>query len=367
MAVSMGAEVTGFTPPPELAQHPDGTLGRFAQFILTAGREALADAGLGAAGYPGHRIGSVLGVGLGALELMQFWHRTWSAEGSQAVARLALDSIWPVSATNLLASEAGALAGAQCVVSACASSAHALGEAFEAIRSGESDAVVAGGAESGLIPLGVSMFERIGALSKRCDPPSAASRPFDRDRDGFVMGEGAAILVLEELSHAKRRGAKIYGELAGYGATCDAFHVTRPPDDGDGMRRAMAAALRSARCAPEKVEYINAHGTGTPFNDVAETQAIKSVFGAHAHELWISSNKSMTGHLLGGSGALETVATLQTLVSHVVPPTINLDNPDPECDLDYVPHVARTRPIRLALNNAFGFGGQNACLVLKAV
>jgi len=248
---------------------------------------------------------------------------------------------------------------------ACSASAHAIGDAFEIIRRGDADAMIAGGSEAAITPMGVGGFAALRALSTRNDEPQRASRPFDRDRDGFIIGEGAGILVLEELEQARRRGASIYAELVGYGMSADAFHITAPSEDGDGAVRVMAAALKDAGVAPEEVDYINAHGTSTPHNDRLETLAIKRCFGAHARTLAISSTKSMTGHLLGAAGGLEAGISVLAVHHQAVPPTINLDCPDEGCDLDYVPHKSRQMPVRYALSNSFGFGGTNAALLFK--
>jgi 3-oxoacyl-[acyl-carrier-protein] synthase II len=250
-------------------------------------------------------------------------------------------------------------------VSACATGAHAIGEAFEAILRGDADAMVCGGTEATITPLGVGGFNAMRALSTRNDAPQRASRPFDRERDGFVLAEGAGIVILEELSLARRRGASIYAELVGYGLSSDAHHITAPAPDGEGAARCMRMALRDAGLPPDSVQYVNAHGSSTPYNDLNETKALKSVFGDHARRLWISSTKSMTGHLLGAAGGVEAALTALAIRHQVAPPTINYEFPDPECDLDYVPNEARQGRIDVALSNAFGFGGTNACLVFR--
>jgi len=252
-----------------------------------------------------------------------------------------------------------------CTVSACASSAHAIGDAFRLIRYGDADVMIVGGSEAPIIPTAVAGFSSMKALSTRNDEPEKASRPFDRDRDGFVMGEGAAVLVLEEYEHAMRRGAKIYAELVGYGATADAYHITAPCVDGEGAVKCMLRALEDARLSPDEVDYINAHGTSTKLNDAVETLAIKKVFGERAYKIPVSSTKSMIGHLLGAAGAIEAVATIMTIHTGIIHPTINYENPDPECDLDYVPNEARKKEVNVAISNSFGFGGHNVCLVFK--
>ena len=273
----------------------------------------------------------------------------------------------PDMASGLVAIEYGFKGPNYTVVSACASSANAIGDALRLIRYGDADVMVVGGAEAPIIKTALAGFSSMRALSTRNDEPEKASRPFDAERDGFVMAEGAAVLILEEYEHAKRRGAKIYAELLGYGATADAYHITAPCEDGEGAIKAMRRALEDARINPEDVDYINAHGTSTKLNDVAETRAIKAVFGEHAHRLAVSSTKSMTGHLLGGAGALEALATAKAIETGVVPPTINYEHPDPECDLDYVPNEAREMEVRYALSNSFGFGGHNAVLAFGKV
>jgi 3-oxoacyl-[acyl-carrier-protein] synthase II len=252
-----------------------------------------------------------------------------------------------------------------CTVSACASSAHAIGDAFRLIRYGDADVMIVGGSEAPIIPTAVAGFSSMKALSTRNDEPEKASRPFDRDRDGFVMGEGAAVLVLEEYEHAMRRGAKIYAELVGYGTTADAYHITAPCVDGEGAVKCMLRALEDAKLSPDEVDYINAHGTSTKLNDAVETLAIKKAFGERAYKIPISSTKSMIGHLLGAAGAIEALATIMTIYTGIIHPTINYENPDPECDLDYVPNEARKKEVNVAISNSFGFGGHNVCLAFK--
>jgi 3-oxoacyl-[acyl-carrier-protein] synthase II len=358
----VGASIDAF----ELPAVPEH-VGRFSQLALAAAREAVADAGLLQATYESDRIAVILGVGVGNGEALDTVGESVRAGQLETVAPGLLEWLMPSVSTELLALECNATGPSCCIQTACASAAHALGYAFDMVRTGMVDAALVGGAEAPVAPVGLAFFERIGALSKYAGPAAGASRPFERDRTGFVMGEGAGMFVLESFRNARRRGAKIYAELAGYGATADAFHVTRPPDDGRGMCSAIMRALNVAGVTPTDVGYVNAHGTGTPFNDVAETLALKAAFGDHAKQLLVSSNKSMIGHLLGGAAAVETVATVYSLLTGIIPPTINLDVPDPACDLDYVPHVARERRVRVAVKNSFGFGGQNASLVLKAV
>jgi 3-oxoacyl-[acyl-carrier-protein] synthase II len=360
---NVGAPVVGFVSPGELwpSQRP---LTRVTQFAMSATREAIEQASLRGAGYESDRIATILGIGMGDASSVQMASAMFEADAGFSIAPNLVADMVPSAVNDLVARYVQASGPCYCVVSACASAGHAIGEAFELLRSGAVDVAITGGAEAVLDPMAIATFERIGALSQFDGPPEKASRPFDRERNGFVMGEGAAVLVLETLRGARRRGAHIYAEIAGYGASTDAFHVTRPCEDGEGMAASINAALCSAGLEPEQVQYVNAHGTGTPFNDEAETLAIKRAFGAHAKKLWISSNKSMTGHLLGAAAGAETIATAYTLANQIVPPTLNLEYPDEKCDLDYVPFTARAGQIKVAINNAFGFGGQNACLVL---
>lgn len=342
-------------------------VGRYSRLALIAAREAIVDAGLASAGYESSRIATILGAGIGNGDaVVSAAERIAQGRDSEIEQGLG-DFMAPHIATELVALASGGTGPSCCVQSACASSAHAIGYGFELVRTGVVDVAVVGGSEAPVTPFGMSLFERIGAMTKFVGPAQQASRPFDRNRTGFVMGEGAGVLVLETLSSAKRRGARIYAELAGYGATADAFHVTRPQADGRGMANAVSRALQVAGVNPDSVDYVNAHGTGTEFNDEAETMALKQVFGDHARKLWISSNKSMIGHLLGAAAAVETVAAAFTIASGIVPPTKNLDHPDEDCDLDYVPHTAREKTVRVAIKNSFGFGGQNASLVLRSV
>jgi 3-oxoacyl-[acyl-carrier-protein] synthase II len=350
---------------PEIEGCIHQSVGRYTHLALTAAREAAEDSGILSAGYESSRIATIMGVGLGNGEALMT--ATEQVAKGQELSLAWGDCVAPHVASELVAAMFGATGPSCCLQSACASSAHAIGYGFDQLRYGLADVVVVGGAEAPVSPFGLALFERIGALTKWTGPATGASRPFERDRSGFVMGEGAGMLVLETLSNAQRRGAKIYAEVAGYGATADAFHVTRPQADGRGMAKAINRALRIAKVDPSTVDYVNAHGTGTEFNDEAETMALKEVFGAHASNLWVSSNKSMIGHLLGAAAAVETVAAVYTIATGTVPPTINLDNPDKDCDLDYVPHVAREKAVRVAIKNSFGFGGQNASLVLKSV
>lgn len=337
----------------------------YAHYAMAAAKMAMADSGLDPSREDPTRAGVIVGSGVGGLWTLQTQHKQLLDKGPSRVSPFMIPMMISNMASGLIAIAYNLKGPNYGIVSACASAAHCIGDAIRQIKMGEADIMVAGGAEAAICALGISGFAIMKAMSTRNDEPTKASRPFDLHRDGFVMGEGAAILILEELEHARKRGARIYCEAVEIGATCDAFHMTAPPDDGEGAARAMAAALRRAGIQPEEVDYINAHGTSTPLNDRCETAAIKTVFGEHARRLMVSSTKSMTGHLLGAAGGIESVVCALAIRNGVVPPTINYETPDPACDLDYVPNQAREVPIRVALNNAFGFGGHNACLVFR--
>jgi 3-oxoacyl-[acyl-carrier-protein] synthase II len=332
------------------------------QFAMAAAREAVADARLDiAADSPD--IGVMIASGIGGIEVIERATRTLDAEGVRRVSPFAAAMALVDMAPGMVAIDLGARGPNMAVVSACASGADAIGQAGNWIRQGDAVAVLAGGTEAGITATGIAMFAAARALSTRNADPEHASRPFDRDRDGFVAAEGSAVLVLEERDHALARGATIYGELVGYASSADAYHITAPDPSGAGAVRCVRRALEHAGARPEDIQYINAHGTGTPLNDLAETRAIKEVFGAAAYQVAISSSKSMTGHMLGAAGAFESMVTLLAMRDGFIPPTINLDNPDPECDLDYVPHIGRAADVRLAMSTSFGFGGHNACVV----
>jgi 3-oxoacyl-[acyl-carrier-protein] synthase II len=303
--------------------------------------------------------------GIGGFGTIEREHKAYLDGGPRRISPFFIPSAIINLASGQVSIRFGAKGPNLATCTACSASAHAIGESFEIIRRGDAIAMIAGGSEAAITPMSVGGFGQLRALSTRNAEPDRASRPFDRERDGFIIGEGAGVVILEELEFAKARGAKIYAEIVGYGSTADAYHMTAPSEDGDGARRAMAMAVRKAGIRPDEVDYINAHGTSTPYNDKLETLAIKNCFGDHAHKLAISSTKSMTGHLLGGAGGLEAGITALAVQESVVPPTINLDNPDPECDLDYVPHTKREMSIRYALSNSFGFGGTNATLLFK--
>ena len=367
----IAAEIKEFDPK---KRFPGGKIGgvpikkmdRFLLYALWATEEALRDSGILDSVNP-DRVGVLISSGIGGVETLEREVITGYTRGYNRITPYLVPMMIPDMASGLVAIEYGFKGPNYTVVSACASSANAIGDALRLIRYGDADVMVVGGAEAPIIKTALAGFSSMRALSTRNDEPEKASRPFDAERDGFVMAEGAAVLILEEYEHAKRRGAKIYAELLGYGATADAYHITAPCEDGEGAIKAMRRALEDARINPEDVDYINAHGTSTKLNDVAETRAIKAVFGEHAHRLAVSSTKSMTGHLLGGAGALEALATAKAIETGVVPPTINYEHPDPECDLDYVPNEAREMEVRYALSNSFGFGGHNAVLAFGKV
>ena len=339
----------------------------FIHYALAAATMALEDSGLEINQDNAERVGVVVGSGMGGLPSIEKYHGAFLEGGYRKISPFFI----PMSIINLAAGQISIKHGAKgpniAPVSACATGTHAIGDAFRMIQRGDADAVISGGAESTVCPLGIGGFSVMKALSTRNEDPLAASRPFDKNRDGFVMGEGSGIVVLEEYESAKKRGARIYGEVLGYGLTADAHHLTAPSPGGEGAARCMQMALDTAGLNPEDVDYINAHGTSTPFNDLYETMAIKSVFGDHARKLMISSTKSMTGHLLGAAGGIEAIFSLLAISRGVVPPTINYTEPDPECDLDYVPNEARQSDLKVAISNSLGFGGTNATILFRKV
>ncbi len=365
LEVQFGGEVRGFDPIQSLGRREARRTDRFVQFALAATSEALRDAGLGDEDVDADRTGVICGTGIGGFETFCDQHGTYLSRGPSRISPLFIPMMIPTMAAAQVAIRYGLRGPNMTIVTACASSAHAVGDAFRRIQHGEADVMLAGGAEATILPLCYAGFISMKALSTRNDDPKRASRPFDRDRDGFVMAEGAGMLVLEERDHAIARDARLYAEVVGYGTTADAYHVVEPSPDGAGAARAMQAALADAELSPERVDYINAHATGTPKGDLGEARAIRRVFGAHADRLAISSTKSMTGHLLGAAGAIETIFTALALHVGMLPPTINLESPDPEIDLDCVPNEARHRAVEVALTNSFGFGGQNVTLVLQ--
>ncbi len=363
----IAGEVAGFDPAkwfkvPKDSRRAD----RYAQLAMAASKLAMADAGLeGAPGNP-ERFGVMIGSGIGGLKSLEDQHTNLITKGPSRISPFMIPMMISNMASGLVSMEYGLQGPNFAPVSACATSAHAIGEAWRMIRDGDAEAFLAGGSEAAVVPLGLGGFGAMKALSTRNDEPTRASRPFDKGRDGFVMGEGAGVLVLEELEHAKARGARIYCEVLGYGLTADAYHMTSPLPNGEGAQRCMRMALAKAGLNVEAVDYVNAHGTSTPVGDLCEVRAIKAVFGEHAKKLAISSTKSMTGHLLGAAGVVESVACAMSIRTGVVPPTINLEDPEEECDLNFTALTAQERPVKVALNNSFGFGGHNASLVIGA-
>ncbi len=362
----IGGEVRGFEPKdffnnPKDARRTD----RFTQLAMAAAKMAWADSGVDAGKMNRERFGVIVSSGIGGLKTLEDQHSVLLNKGPTRLSPFTIPMLISNMASGMISMEFGLQGPNLCIVTACATSNNAIGESWRIIKFGDADIFLAGGSEASIIPVGVAAFGSMKALSTRNDDPHAASRPWDRDRDGFVMGEGAGVVVVEELEHAKARGAKIYCELTGYGLSADAYHMTAPPPDGEGAVRAMQMALDHAKIAPEQVDYVNAHATSTGLGDVCETRAIKTVFGEHARRVSISSTKSMTGHLLGGAGAVELAACALAIRDSVIPPTINLENPDEGCDLDYTPNVAKEKKVRVALNNSFGFGGHNATLVVS--
>ncbi len=366
-ACQIGAEVRGWDP----AQHMDPKEvrrnDRYTHFGFCAAKQAVADAKLDMTKEDPDRVGVIIGSGIGGMWTIETQHKNLVEKGPRKVSPFMIPALISNMASGLVAIELGARGPNFCVVSACATATHAIGESLRMIRGGEADVMVCGGAEAAITPLAYAGFCSMKAMSTNNENPQKASRPFDANRDGFIMGEGAGILVLESLEHALARGAHIYCELAGYAATCDAFHITQPDPDGKGLSLAMSRALNDARLRPDEIDYINAHGTSTPYNDKFETLAIKKVFGEHARKVMISSTKSMTGHLLGAAGGIEAVVSIKAIQTGEVPPTINLETPDPDCDLDYVPNVKRSATVRTVLSDNLGFGGQNAALVFRKV
>ncbi|MCC7293015.1 MAG: beta-ketoacyl-ACP synthase II [Phycisphaerales bacterium] len=363
--VHFGGECTDFALGDFVDRKAAKRLDRFSQMALQAAHEALHQSGLLAASADPHRIGVILGSGIGGLKELEDQHNRLIEKGPDKVSAFTIPKLMVNAAAGNISMEFGLKGVSQAVATACASAASAMGDAVFTIRAGVADAIVTGGTEAALTPLGLSAFAAMKALSTRNHAPQQASRPFDRDRDGFVLAEGAGMVVFEELEFARRRGAHILGEVVGYGATSDAGHITQPSESGDGAAAAMRNCMRDAGMNPEDLDYVNAHGTSTPLGDVAETFALKSVFGSYARQIAVSSTKSATGHLLGASGGVEMIACVMAMNHSVVPPTINLEHPGEGCDLDYVPNVARDLPIRAAINNSFGFGGHNACLIVK--
>jgi 3-oxoacyl-[acyl-carrier-protein] synthase II len=361
----IAGEVKGFDPHEYLDRKEAKRMDRFAQLGVSASKQALADAKFVINELNAEQVGIVIGTGIGGLKVLEDQQEVFLTRGPDRCSPFMIPMMIANMAAGLTAIHTGAKGPNCCTVTACAAGSNAVGDAFRLIQRGYAQAMICGGTEAAVTPLSLAGFAACKALSTRNDDPAKACRPFDRDRDGFVMGEGSGILILEELEYALSRGARIYAEIVGYGMTCDAYHITAPVPGGEGAVRAMRLAMKDAGITPERVSYINAHGTSTPANDVTETAAIKNVLGESASKVAVSSTKSMTGHLLGGSGGIEAVATVMAIANDRLPPTINLDNPDPECDLDYVPHKSRSQTVEVALSNSFGFGGHNVTLAFK--
>ena len=362
----IAGEIKDFNPRDHFAPKEARRMDAFVQYALVAAREAIHDANIEFANGDHERTAVIVGSGIGGIGTVTQQAKILHERGPNRVSPFLIPMILPETASSMVAIEFGLKGPNMAVTSACATGANAIGEAYEMIRRGVADMAVAGGTEAGVVPISVAGFAVMRALSERNDDPEHASRPFDRDRDGFVIGEGAAILVLESLEHARARGARVHAELLGYGANDDAYHIAAPEENGTGATACMVQAMERAGVRPEQVDYINAHGTSTPLNDITETKAIKAAFGEHAHEVPVSSTKSVTGHLLGAAGALEAALCIKAMQEGIVPPTMNLENPSEGCDLDYVANKARQVDVKVTLSNSFGFGGHNACLILSA-
>lgn len=359
----IAAEVKDFDPAAFIDRKEARRMDRFTQYAVAAARMAMDDAGIVVEDEDPDRLGVTLGTGIGGMETLTDQFTLLVEKGPGRVSPFFV----PMMIGNMAAGQISIAFGLKgpntTLVTACASAANAIGDAFKMIQRGDAEVMVTGGSEAAIVPLAVAGFCSMKALSTRNDDPASASRPFDAGRDGFVLGEGSGILVLEDLEHAQKRGARIYAEVLGYGLTADAYHIVEPAPEGDGGARSMTRAIVDAGLVPSDIDYINAHGTSTPKGDILETVGIKRVFGDHARRLAVSSTKSMTGHLLGAAGAIEAIASILALKEGIIPPTINLEDPDPECDLDYVPNAARVADLKVALSNSFGFGGQNATLI----
>lgn len=364
-AARIAGEVKGFDPVSFLDRKDAKRMDRFAQFAVVASQQALQDAKLEITDLNAEQIGIAIGTGVGGLRVMEEQQEVYLTKGPSRCSPFMVPMMIANMAAGLTAIHTGAKGPNSCAVTACAAGSNAIGDAFRLVQSGYAQAMICGGTEAAVTPLSVAGFASARALSTRNDDPAHASRPFDKDRDGFVIGEGCGILILEELEHAKSRGAHIYCEMVGYGMTCDAYHMTAPVPGGAGAARCIQLALKDANVTPQQISYINAHGTSTPANDPTETQAIKTALGEAAYQVAVSSTKSMTGHLLGGSGGIEGVATALAIAHDQVPPTLNLETPDEGCDLDYVPQTSRSLPVEVALSNSFGFGGHNVTLVFQ--
>ena len=365
----IAGEVRGYDPVPYYKTPKDvRRTDRYTQLAMGAAKMSLEDSGLDLAAVDLDRTGVMIGSGVGGLATMETQVGQMLTKGPNRTSPFMIPMMISNMASGFISMEYGLRGPNMAIVTACATANHCMGEAWRIIKFGDADVMLTGGSEACIVPVGIAGFAAMRALSVRNDEPERASRPFDKDRDGFVMGEGAGVIILEEYEHAKKRGARIYCEVTGYGLTADAYHMSAPSPDGEGAARCMAMAMKHAKVNPEEVDYINAHGTSTPVGDVCETKAMKRAFGEHAKKgLAVSSTKSMTGHLLGAAGAVEMAACVMAMRDGVLPPTINLDNPDPECDLDYVPNKAREKKVKIAISNSFGFGGHNSSLLIRVV
>ncbi len=364
----IAGEVCGYDPVPFYKTPKDVRRSdRYTQFAVGAAKMSLDDSGLDLTATDLDRAGVMIGSGVGGLATMETQVTQMLTKGPDRTSPFMIPMMISNMASGFISMEHGLRGPNMAIVTACATANHCMGEAWRIIKFGDADVMLAGGSEACVVPVGIAGFTSMRAMSLRNDDPERASRPFDKDRDGFVMGEGAGVIILEEYEHAKKRGAKIYCELAGYGLTADAYHMSAPMPGGEGAARCMAMAMKHAKLNPEDVDYINAHGTSTPIGDICETKAVKHAFGEHAKKMAVSSTKSMTGHLLGAAGAVEMAACVMAVRDGIIPPTINLDTPDPECDLDYVPNQAREKKVKVALSNSFGFGGHNSSVLIKAI
>ncbi|NWF98187.1 MAG: beta-ketoacyl-ACP synthase II [Nitrospirae bacterium] len=361
----IAGEVEGFNPEDYIEPKEIKKMDRFIHFAIAAAQMAMDDSGLKITEANAERTGVIVGSGIGGLNSIEYYHNVYLQKGPRRITPFFIPMLVVNLASGQISIRFGAKGPNSAVVTACATGSHAIGDAFKIIQRGDADIMIAGGSESVITPLAIGGFNAMKALSTRNNEPEKASRPFDIDRDGFVMGEGSGIVILESLEYALNRGANIYAEIAGYGMSSDAYHITAPSPNGEGAVRCMRMAIKDAGVEPSEVNYINAHGTSTKYGDEIETNAIKTLFGEHAYKIPISSTKSMTGHLLGAAGGVESVISILCIKKGIIPPTINLTNPDPECDLDYVPNTARKADVSCCLSNSFGFGGTNACLLFK--
>ena len=366
-ATQIAGEVEGFNAEDYMESKEIKKMDRFIHFAIAAAAMAIDDSGLKIKDGNAARVGVIVGSGIGGLRAIEHYHSVLLEKGPRRITPFFIPMLVINLASGQISIKFGAKGPNSAVATACATGSHSIGDAFKIIQRGDADAMIAGGTEAVIVPLGVGGFNAMKALSTRNQEPEKASRPFDIDRDGFVMGEGAGVVILESLESAVDRGARMYAEVIGYGMTADAYHITAPAPEGEGAARCMAMTLKDGGTDPAEVDYINAHGTSTKYGDEIETQAIKTVFGGHAYKVAVSSTKSMMGHLLGAAGGVEAVITALSIYNDIIPPTINLDKPDPECDLDYVPHKSRKMAVNCALTNSFGFGGTNACLLFRKI